>query len=59
MTSNKLTYRQSGVNISKADNFIKFISSLTKKSTKSGDFKNIGALVPFRQFQVNLEILTS
>ncbi len=42
MTSNKLTYRQSGVNISKADNFIKFISSLTKKSTKSGDFKNIG-----------------
>ena len=42
MTSDKLTYRKSGVNISKADIFVKFISSLTKKSGKSGDFKNIG-----------------
>ena len=42
MTSNKLTYTGSGVNIRKADNFVKFISSLTKKSYKSGDFKNIG-----------------
>ena len=42
MTSNKLTYRKSGVNISKADSFVKFISMLSKKSSKSGDFKNIG-----------------
>ena len=42
MTSNKLTYSNSGVNISKADSFIKFIASLSKKSAKSGDFKNIG-----------------
>ncbi len=42
MTSNKLTYSKSGVNISKADNFVKFIRAATKKSTKSGDFKNIG-----------------
>ena len=42
MTSNKLTYSKSGVNIPKADSFVKFISSLTKKSSKSGDFKNIG-----------------
>ncbi len=42
MTSNNLTYRKSGVNISKADTFVKFISSATKKSRKSGDFKNIG-----------------
>ena len=42
MASNKLTYSKSGVNISKADNFVKFISSLTRKSSKSGDFKNIG-----------------
>ena len=42
MTSNNLTYRKSGVNISKADTFVKFISSATKKSGKSGDFKNIG-----------------
>ena len=42
MTSNKLTYRNSGVNITKADSFVKFISSLARKSGKSGDFKNIG-----------------
>ena len=42
MTSNKLTYSKSGVNISKADNFVKFIRAATRKSTKSGDFKNIG-----------------
>ena len=42
MTSSKLTYRKSGVNIPKADSFVKFISAVTKKSGKSGDFKNIG-----------------
>ncbi len=42
MASNKLTYSKSGVNIPKADSFVKFISSLTRKSGKSGDFKNIG-----------------
>ncbi len=36
------TYESSGVNIKKADKFIKFISSSTKKSKKSGNFKNIG-----------------
>ena len=42
MASNKLTYRKSGVNIPKADNFVKFIGGLLRKSSKSGDFKNIG-----------------
>jgi len=42
MASNKLTYSKNGVNIPKADSFVKFISSLTRKSSKSGDFKNIG-----------------
>ena len=42
MASNKLTYSKSGVNIPKADSFVKFISSLSRKSNKSGDFKNIG-----------------
>ncbi len=42
MTSNKLTYSRSGVNITKADSFVNFISSLSRKSRKSGDFKNIG-----------------
>ena len=42
MSMNKLTYERSGVNIKKADKFINFISSISKKTKKSGDFKNIG-----------------
>ncbi len=42
MKSSKLTYEHSGVNIRKADKFINFISSISKKTKKSGDFKNIG-----------------
>ena len=62
MASNKLTYRKSGVNISKADNFVKFISSLTKKTDKSGDFKNIGgfgAISPIPKQFKNPHIVTS
>ena len=42
MKSNKLTYAKSGVNIKKSDKFVSFISSISKKTKKSGDFKNIG-----------------
>ena len=42
MRAKSFTYEKSGVSIKKADNFIKFISSSTKKSKKSGEFKNIG-----------------
>ena len=42
MITKNFTYEKSGVSIKKADNFIKFISSSTKKSKKSGEFKNIG-----------------
>ena len=42
MGSKNFTYEKSGVSIKKADKFIKFISSSTKKSKKSGKFKNIG-----------------
>ena len=42
MKLNKLTYERSGVNIKKADHFVNLISSLSKKTNKSGDFKNIG-----------------
>ena len=42
MTSSKLTYSKSGVNIKKADKFVKHISSVSRKANKSGDFKNIG-----------------
>ena len=55
MTLNKLTYSRSGVNISKADNFVKFISSITKKSNKSGDFKNIGGFGAISPVPKNLK----
>ena len=42
MKLKNFTYEKSGVNIKKADKFIKFISSRTKKSKKNGNFKNIG-----------------
>ena len=42
MKSQKFTYKNSGVNIKKADKFVDFISKLTKKTENSGDFKNIG-----------------
>ena len=42
MSLEKLTYSKSGVNIKKADKFVKHISSIARKSDKSGNFKNIG-----------------
>ena len=62
MASNKLTYSKSGVNIPKADSFVKFISSLARKSSKSGDFKNIGgfgAISPIPRQLKNPHIVTS
>ena len=62
MASNKLTYRKSGVNIPKADSFVKFISSLARKSSKSGDFKNIGgfgAISPIPRQLKDPHIVTS
>ncbi len=62
MASNKLTYSKSGVNIPKADSFVKFISSLARKSSKSGDFKNIGgfgAISPIPKQLKDPHIVTS
>ena len=55
MASNKLTYSKSGVNIPKADSFVKFISLLTRKSSKSGDFKNIGGFGAISKLPFNLK----
>ena len=55
MKLNKLTYERSGVNIRKADNFINFISSLSKKTNKSGDFKNIGGFGAISKVPNNLK----
>ena len=55
MNSNKLTYAKSGVNIKKADKFINFITSLSKKTNKSGDFKNIGSFGAISKVPNNLK----
>ena len=54
MRLNKLTYVRSGVNIKKANKFVNFISSLTKKANKSGDFKNIGGFGAISKVPNNL-----
>ena len=62
MNGNNLTYAKSGVNIRKADKFINFISSLAKKTNKSGDFKNIGNFGAISAIPKNLkqpQIVTS
>jgi len=55
MGSKNFTYEKSGVSIKKADKFIKFISSSTKKSKKSGKFKNIGGFGALTKLPSNLK----
>ena len=55
MRLNKLTYVRSGVNIKKANKFVNFISSLSKKTNKSGDFKNIGGFGAISKVPNNLK----
>ena len=55
MNLNKLTYAKSGVNIKKADKFVNFITSLSKKTNKNGDFKNIGGFGAISHIPNNLK----
>ncbi len=55
MNSRKFTYKKSGVNINKADKFVKYISSVTKKTNKNGDFKNIGGFGAISTIPKNLK----
>ncbi len=55
MKSQKFTYKNSGVNIKNADKFIDFISNLTKRTKKSGDFKNIGGFGAISSIPKNLK----
>ena len=55
MRLKNFTYEKSGVSIKKADKFIKFISSSTKKSKKSGKFKNIGGFGALTKLPNNLK----
>ena len=62
MKTNKLTYQRSGVNIKQADKFVNFIKSITKKTNKSVDFKNIGGFGAISEVPNNLkrpQIVTS
>jgi len=62
MSLNNLTYVRSGVNIKKANKFVNFITSLSKKANKSGDFKNIGGFGAISKVPNNLkepQIVTS
>ena len=54
MRTKNFTYEKSGVSITKADKFIKFISSSRKKSKKSGHFKNIGGFGALTKLPSNL-----
>ena len=40
MNKDKFTYKKSGVNIAAADKFVKFISKISKKNKKKGNFQN-------------------
>ena len=55
MKLNKLTYESSGVNIRKADKFVDFISYISKKTKKSGDFKNIGGFGAISRIPNNIK----
>ena len=55
MKNNNLTYEKSGVNIKAADNFVKFISSLSKKAANSKNFKNIGGFGSITSIPNNLK----
>ena len=55
MSFKKLTYAKSGVNIKKADKFVDFITSLSRRSKKSGDFKNIGGFGAISKVPNNLK----
>jgi len=55
MSLGKLTYSKSGVNIKKADKFVRYISSISKKTNKSGDFKNIGGFGAISNVPKNLK----
>ena len=55
MKDNNLTYEKSGVNIKAADNFVKFISSLSKNRQNSKNFQNIGGFGSITNIPKNIK----
>ena len=43
MKKHRFTYEKSGVNITAAENFVKYISKISKKNKSNNKFKNIGS----------------
>ena len=56
MKKNNLTYESSGVNIKAADNFIKYISSLSKKRQNKRNFQNIGGFGSITNIPKNIKL---
>ena len=54
MKKEKFTYQKSGVNINAADNFVKFISSITSKNKGQKRFNNIGGFGSISTIPKNL-----
>ena len=55
MIKKNLTYKKSGVNITAADNFIKFISSINTKDKGKKKFSNIGGFGSITEIPKNLK----
>ncbi len=55
MKNNNLTYQKSGVNIKAADNFVKFISSISKKRGNTENFQNIGGFGSITDIPKNIK----
>ena len=55
MNKKNLTYKKSGVNITAADNFVKFISSLKAKDKGKKKFSNIGGFGSITDIPKNLK----
>ena len=55
MKNSNLTYEKSGVNIKAADNFVKFISSISKKRRNNKNFQNIGGFGSITNIPKNIK----
>ena len=55
MKNSNLTYEKSGVNIKAADNFVKFISSISKKRGNNKNFQNIGGFGSITNIPKNIK----
>ena len=55
MKNNNLTYKKSGVNIKAADNFVRYISLLSKKRGNIKNFENIGGFGSITNIPKNIK----